>query len=119
MKFVASLRGRSRFVLTALLVTASIGPASAQLPAGFSPLFAGSLGEATIENGGTFTIDNGVLRAEGPNGWLRFPELVRDFRLRVELRFVTDNGDSGIFVRALPDGAFAAAGRIAAIKCSS
>ena len=106
MRFVASLRGRSRFVLTAFLLTASIGPGSAQPPAGFSPLFAGSLGEATIENGGTFTIENGVLRAEGPNGWLRFPKLVRDFRLRVELRFVTANGDSGIFLRALPDGEF-------------
>ena len=36
-----------------------------------------------------------------------FPQLARDFRLRVELRFLTDNGDSGVFVRALPDGAFA------------
>ena len=58
-------------------------------------------------NGGTFTVDNGVLRAEGPNGWLRFPGLVRDFRLRVELRFLTDNADSGVFFRALPDAAFA------------
>jgi hypothetical protein len=79
----------------------------AQPPAGFTPLFDGALGAATIENGGTFTIADGVLRAEGPNGWLRFPETARDFRLRVELRFVTDNGDSGIFVRARPDGAFA------------
>ena len=48
-----------------------------------------------------------MLRAEGPEGWLRFPPLVRDFRLRVELRFLTDNADSGVFFRALPDGAFA------------
>jgi hypothetical protein len=70
-------------------------------------LFDGALGDAVIENGGAFAIADGVLRAEGPNGWLRFPATARDFRLRVELRFLTDNGDSGIFVRALPDGAFA------------
>jgi hypothetical protein len=97
----------SRFVLAAALLATHVGPANAQAPDGFSPLFDGTLGAATIENGGTFTIADGVLRAEGPNGWLRFPETARDFRLRIELRFVTDNGDSGIFVRARPDGAFA------------
>ena len=83
--------------------------ASAQPPAapGFSPLFDGTLGQATIENGGTFTVENGILRAEGPEGWLRFPGEYRDVRLRVELRFATDNGDSGVFMRARPDRAFA------------
>lgn len=66
-----------------------------------------SMGRATIENGGTFTIDNGVLRAEGSEGWLRFPGEFRDARLRIELRFTTDNGDSGVFLRAVPDRAFA------------
>jgi Domain of Unknown Function (DUF1080) len=80
--------------------------ATAQAPPGFAPLFDGTLGQAT-ENGGTFTIESGVLRAEGPEGWLRFAPLVRDFRLRVELRFLTDNADSGVFLRALPDAAFA------------
>jgi hypothetical protein len=79
----------------------------AQPPAGFSPLFDGALGQAVIENGGTFTIENGILRAEGPEGWLRFPGEHRDVRLRVELRFSTDNGDSGVFLRARPDRAFA------------
>lgn len=93
-------------VLTALLGAAST-TASAQAPAGFSPLFDGTFGQAAIENGGAFTIEGGMLRAEGPEGWLRFPPLVRDFRLRVELRFMSDNADSGVFFRALPDGAFA------------
>lgn len=79
----------------------------AQPPAGFSPLFDGTLGQAVIENGGTFTVENGILRAEGPEGWLRFPGEYRDVRLRVELRFTTDNGDSGVFLRARPDRAFA------------
>jgi Domain of Unknown Function (DUF1080) len=93
--------------LLAALLLAVCACATAQAPPGFTALFEGTLGEATIENGGTFTIEGGVLRAEGPEGWLRFPDLVRDFRLRVELRFLTDNADSGVFFRALPDGAFA------------
>ena len=91
----------------ALLFLAVSAGATAQAPVGFTPLFDGTLGQATIENGGTFTIEGGVLRAEGPAGWLRFPPLVRDFRLRTELKFVSDNADSGVFFRALPDGAFA------------
>jgi hypothetical protein len=91
----------------AVLLLAVSACAAAQAPPGFTPLFDGTLGQATIENGGAFTIEGGVLRAEGPEGWLRFPGLVRDFRLRVELRFLTDSADSGVFFRALPDGAFA------------
>jgi hypothetical protein len=91
----------------AVLLLATSACATAQPSPGFTPLFDGTLGQATIENGGAFTIEGGVLRAEGPEGWLRFPPLVRDFRLRVELRFLTDNADSGVFFRALPDGAFA------------
>jgi hypothetical protein len=93
--------------LAALSFAAGVAPGAAQSPEGFAPLFDGTLGRAVIENGGTFTIENGVLRAEGPEGWLRFPGMARNFRLRVELRFVTANGDSGVFFRALPDGAFA------------
>ena len=101
---MTSLVSPSRSLAVLLLATTC---ATAQAPQGFTPLFDGTLGEATIENGGAFTIEGGVLRAEGPEGWLRFPPLVRDFRLRVELRFLTDNADSGVFFRALPDGAFA------------
>ena len=68
--------------------------------AAFTALFDGTLHGATIENDGAFTIANGVLRAEGPSGWLRFEPALRDFRLRAELRFVTETADSGIFFRA-------------------
>lgn len=94
-----------RLVLFSGLLFAATG-AAAQTPTGFVPLFDGTLGQATIENGGTFTVENGVLRAEGPEGWLRFPGEYRDVRLRVELRFTTSNGDSGVFLRAAPDRAF-------------
>jgi hypothetical protein len=94
-----------RLLLASVLLDAATG-AAAQTPPGFAPLFDGTLGQATIENGGTFTIVNGMLRAEGPEGWLRFPGEYRDVRLRVELRFTTSNGDSGVFLRATPDRAF-------------
>lgn len=93
--------------MSLILLTTGGMTAGAQTAPGFSPLFDGTQGQATIENGGAFAFDAGVLRAEGPEGWLRFPELYRDFRLRVELRFLTDNADSGVFLRALPDTAFA------------
>jgi hypothetical protein len=90
-----------------VLLGAGAATAGAQPAPGFAPLFDGTIGDATIENGGAFAFENGVLRADGPEGWLRFPALYRDFRLHVELRFLTDNGDSGVFLRALPDTAFA------------
>ena len=106
MPFPYASRTSSRCVLAAALFAACVQLACAQAPAGFTPLFEGSLGDATIENGGAFTVENGILRAEVPNGWLRFPSQVRDFRMRVEVRFTTDVGDSGVFFRALPDGEF-------------
>ena len=96
----------SRQALTVATFLGSAAGACAQAPTPFTPLFEGALGRATIENGGTFTVENGILRAEGPEGWLRFPGEYRDVRLRVELRFTTSNGDSGVFLRATPDGAF-------------
>jgi hypothetical protein len=90
--------------IAALLVAAA--GAAGQAPPGFAPLFDGTFGQAAIENGGTFSLEGGVLRAEGPEGWLRFPGEYRDVRLRIELRFTTENGDSGVFLRAVPDRAF-------------
>src|SRR5688572_8880794 len=95
-----SRRPLARWAVVNMLLAAGASTTGAQLVPGFVPLFEGTLGQATIENGGAFTIDNGVLRADGPEGWLRFPSLVRDFRLRVELRFLTANADSGVFFRA-------------------
>jgi hypothetical protein len=102
-----SIRRRFTQLIGSLLLGAAGAIAVAQPPAAFTALFDGTLGAATIENDGAFTLEDGVLRAEGPEGWLRFPQTYRDFRMRVELRFLTDNGDSGVFFRAQPDGAFA------------
>jgi hypothetical protein len=104
---MASEASRRWHTVAAVVVGVCVQTATAQPPSGFTPLFTGTLDGATIEDGGTFTVAGGVLRAEGPNGWLRFPGRARDFRLRVELRFTTNNGDSGVFFRARSDGAFA------------
>jgi hypothetical protein len=68
---------------------------------GFVPLFSGTLNGWTIENTrhDNFTVDDGVLRVEGPEGWLRSDKRYSDFTLRVEFRFLTEDADSGIFLR--------------------
>jgi hypothetical protein len=69
----------------------------------YAPLFDGkTLNGWVIENStrNNFTVTDGVLRVEGPEGWLRSTEQFGDFDLRVEVRFLTPDADSGIFVRA-------------------
>lgn len=68
----------------------------------FRPLFDGeTLNGWVVENtdAGNFTVQDGVLRANGPGGWLRTEETYMDFDLRVVFRFLTDDADSGVFVR--------------------
>jgi hypothetical protein len=68
----------------------------------FVPLFDGTLEGWTVENAqpGTFTVKDRVLRVEGREGWLRSRNQYGDFSLRVECRFLTDDADSGVFLRA-------------------
>lgn len=68
----------------------------------FRPLFDGeTLNGWVVENtdAGNFTVQDGVLRVNGPGGWLRTEETYMDFDLRVVFRFLTDDADSGVFVR--------------------
>ena len=76
--------------------------APAPAAAGFVPLFDGTLDGWVIENSqaSNFTVANKVLRVEGPNGWLRSAQQYGNFTLRVECRFLTDDADSGVFLRA-------------------
>lgn len=59
------------------------------------------LSRFTVENttAGNFSISDGVLEVRGPEGWLRSIERFADFELVTEFRFMTDDADSGIFVR--------------------
>lgn len=56
----------------------------------------------TIENApaGNFRVSAGVLVVREPEGWLKSTERYADFELATEFRFMTDDADSGIFVRA-------------------
>jgi hypothetical protein len=54
----------------------------------------------------TFSIKDGFINVEGNSGWLKSDRQYSDFQLRVEVRFLTDNADSGVFVRAVGDSIF-------------
>ena len=119
MRFVALLRGRSRFVLTALLLAASIGPGKASRRPGFSPLFTGSLGEATIENGGTFTIENGVLRAEDRTAGCSFPSSCAISDCASSCVSLPAMATVASFYERCRTASSIAVGRTAAIRCNS
>ena len=75
----------------------------AQASPPFTQLFDGrSLDGWVVENsdGANFTVAEGVLRVTGPQGWIRSARQYGNFTLRVEVRFMTDDADSGVFVRA-------------------
>jgi hypothetical protein len=81
---------------------------SGQSTGSFVRLFDGTLKGWTVENSdaGNFTVRDGVLRVEGPAGWLRSEREYADFSLKAEFRFVTAEADSGLFVRARGDSEF-------------
>jgi hypothetical protein len=90
-------------VFLALLAIASRPSEPARAFQDFRPLFDGkSLSGWVVENsdGSNFAVADGVIRVSGPNGWLRSAEAFGNFTLRVEVRFLTDDADSGIFLRA-------------------
>lgn len=71
-------------------------------------LLDGELRHFTIENttAGNFRMAGGVLEVREPEGWLKSVERYGDFELISEFRFMTDDADSGIFVRALGEREF-------------
>jgi hypothetical protein len=82
--------------------------AGAQASTG-TELLAGSLAGWTLVDAQSdnFGFDDGVLRVQGPQGWLRSDAAYADFELTVEFRFLTDDADSGIFFRAIGTEPFA------------
>ena len=83
-------------------------PAHSQDTGDWVALFDGTMDGWTVENsdGEFFTIRDGVLRVEGGNGWLRHADQFSDFVLRAEFRWLTEDADSGIYVRAVADQDF-------------
>jgi hypothetical protein len=68
-----------------------------------APSLGGALAGWTAQNASptTFTMRDGVLRVEGTDGWLKSNREYGDFTFRGEFRFLTDDTDSGIYVRAV------------------
>lgn len=75
----------------------------AQAASTFTPLFRGTLDGWSIQgtDAGNITVRDSVLHVQGPNGWLRSDRQYGDFTLRADFRFLADDADSGIYVRAL------------------
>ena len=90
------------FVLLAPGHGGAVGQDSGQA---FTRLFDGTLKGWVVENteAGNFSVADGLLRVEGPSGWLRSERRYEHFVMRIEFRFLTADADSGIFLRA-PDG---------------
>lgn len=93
------------------LLAQSIRWAAGRLPdadeKGFRPLFNGRNLDGWVLRGkpGGFTIKDGVLRSESGKGgeWVRTEKQYTDFILKVEWR-ISKGGNSGVFIRCLPDG---------------
>lgn len=79
--------------------------ADAKPPAGFTSLFNGKdLAGWKIMNDGQFAAEGGVLKLNRGGGWLRSEQEFDDFELRLEVRWLKDRQDSGIFLRAGQEG---------------
>ena len=53
----------------------------------------------SIQNGGRFSVEDGILKLDGGTGWLRSDKTFADFKLVIEFRFLEAKANSGIFVR--------------------
>ena len=56
----------------------------------------------SIQNGGRFSVEDGILKLDGGTGWLRSDKTYADFKLVMEFRFLEEKANSGIFVRTGP-----------------
>ncbi|MGI9470133.1 MAG: ankyrin repeat domain-containing protein [Rubripirellula sp.] len=56
----------------------------------------------SIQNGGRFSVEDGILKLDGGTGWLRSEKTYADFKLFIEFRFLEKKANSGIFVRTGP-----------------
>ena len=103
------------------LIVLPLGAANAQAPQvvpdqgaepvapQFVELFDGTMNnwKVAFTEGGNIRIVDGLLRVEGPNGWVHSTKRYMNFRLEIEFRWLTDDADSGVFLRAGGDETFA------------
>jgi hypothetical protein len=98
----------NRLFLPLFLLVLPIANATAggdKPPEGFAALFNGKdLAGWEIMNGGKFVAEGGVIKLPRGGGWLRSEQEYDDFILRLEVRWLKDKQDSGIFLRAGKEG---------------
>jgi hypothetical protein len=104
---------RNRFgSLTMIVITASclLGMPIASMGAyageeGFVSLFDGkTLNGWHLMNGSMFVVEDGVIKHNEGNGWLRSDKEYADFILRLEFRFMKPKQDGGVFLRSGIEG---------------
>jgi hypothetical protein len=89
------------FLVCSLVVSALVVAMSGRAQEQFVPLFDGTLKGWVVENttANSFAVTAGVLRVEGPSGWIRTERQFTDFSARLQFRFLTADADSGVFFR--------------------
>ena len=92
-----------KLLIICIMVTLSAGCATTNGPTKIVSLFNGTnLDNWVIENGGQFSVQDGVLKVNRGTGWLRSTGVYADFTLVMEFRFLEAEANSGIFVRTGP-----------------
>lgn len=91
------MRLTPRLLFSLLALCSALGLSAA------TPLFNGKdLSGWTIENNGQFSVKDGLLSINRGTGWLRSNETYGDYVLVLEVRFLEEAANSGIFVRTGP-----------------
>ena len=94
----------SRPILICCLATVQ-SAASAFAEEGFTDLFNGeNLDGWHIMNDGKFSAVGGAIILDGGRGWLRSDQQYANFILKLEVRWMKDKQDSGVFLRASEEG---------------
>ena len=94
----------SRRLLLCFIVAVLL-PVVAQAEEGFTDLFNGeNLDGWHIMNDGKFSVMDGAIVLDGGRGWLRSDKEYANFILRLEVRWIKDKQDSGVFLRASEEG---------------
>ncbi len=88
-----------------LLGMPNVSLATDQAEEGFVNLFDGkTLDGWNLMNGAKFVVEDGVIKHNQGNGWLRSDKEYADFILRLEFRFMKPKQDGGVFLRAGMEG---------------
>ena len=92
-------------VATCLLAGPKVSAGADKDEEGFVSLFDGkTLDGWHLMNGAKFVVEDGVMKHNQGNGWLRSDKEYADYILRLEFRFLKAKQDGGVFLRAGMEG---------------